>query len=51
MKMRAQARQRMHLGAMIMAAILSLLGAQQLRLEPSGTIFLAGDVLPASIAP
>lgn len=32
-----------------MATILSILGAQQLRLEPQAPTLLAGDVFPSSI--
>jgi hypothetical protein len=50
MKTRAQARRRVNLGVVLMAVILSLLGAQQLRLDLSGPGLLAGHV-PAGIAP
>lgn len=49
MKTRAQARRRLNFGVMIMATILSILGAQQLRMEPQTPTFLAGDVFPSSI--
>lgn len=51
MKIRAQARKRLNFGVMIMATILSILGAQQLRLEPQTRTFLAGDIFPSRIAP
>jgi hypothetical protein len=51
MKTRVQARRRVHLGVILMAAVLSLLGAEQLRLGLSRPSLLPGHVFAAGIAP
>jgi hypothetical protein len=51
MKTRAQARRRVNLGVVLMAAILSLLGAQQLRVESARPSLLPGHSPAADIAP
>jgi hypothetical protein len=50
MKTRVQARRRVHLGVVLMAAVLSLLGAEQLRLELSRPSLVPGHVFAAGIA-
>ena len=50
MKAQGEARKRVRLAVAMMAVVLSLLGAQQLR-EPPSASPLAGDVLPARATP
>lgn len=50
MKARAEARKRVGLAVAMMAAVLLLIGTQQLREPPSASL-LAADVLPARAAP
>jgi hypothetical protein len=51
MKTRAHEKRRVHLGVMMLAMILSVLGAQQLILEPADTRLLVKGVSFASTTP